>query len=38
MLQNTIMTIGLTLAIAAGAGCNGAATEPLDVTYYYLPG
>jgi hypothetical protein len=29
---------GLGLALAGSAGCGTAKAEPLDVTYYYLPG
>ena len=28
----------LTLGLAAFAGCTSAEADPLDVTYYYLPG
>ncbi len=28
----------LALGVAATAGCTSAEADPLDVTYYYLPG
>jgi hypothetical protein len=34
-----LITLALGLAvIAGGVGCSSAKAEPLEVTYYYLPG
>jgi hypothetical protein len=33
-----IAAIGLLGALALAAACSGAQAEPIEVTYYYLPG
>ena len=34
----TVASIGLAVVVGWSAGCGTAQAEPLDVTYYYLPG